>query len=164
MILGLKGKLKRLDSGLSREAFAILLTENLIRRSGAGPLPAEVAGSVEADGTAKPLFAWDYRLYLTVMSYRATLYMVRPEYEDEVIGTLLMLLETRTGRVATVGRRAMNALALTLVRALVYPAQGMYADVVVALEVRCAKGTRWLIDVPKLKSVKRRLTQYGGDV
>lgn len=171
MILDLKGKIKRIDSGMGREEFAVFLSDNLI---GPGRIGARQAGAVNDDGSTKPLFDWNWGLYRSVRRYRSNVYVVRPEYETEVIAALLMV---GTVPMAVSGSpdhflEFMRALGLKALHTLGYAEEltedrmavkyGLYGCTPTGKYVAImAIGTDkcWLVNLPAIRQVNRLLTK-----
>lgn len=87
-MLALKHKLKRIDSGMSKDDFGIFLAENVQAKYKGGP---KTAGMVDSGGNIKPLYLWEYHLWRDVQVFKASAYVVRPEHVEEIIGTLCMI-------------------------------------------------------------------------
>ena len=120
-MLSLKGKLKRIDSGMSKDDFALFISENVHRKYRGGP---KTAGMVDSQGNLKPIYQWDHFLWRDVQAFKAAAYVVRPEHVQEIIGTLCMIgtiLPCRAAAGSAFGA-IMEALGLTPVRAAVYGA------------------------------------------
>lgn len=86
-MLNLKGKLKRVDSGMSKDDFAVFCAENIRHKY---ERSAKKGGMFFEDGDLKPLYLWEHFLWRDVVAFKSQAYVVRPEYKEEVIGTLLM--------------------------------------------------------------------------
>lgn len=120
-MLSLKGKLKRIDSGMSKDDFGIFLAEN-VRQQYVNT--GKHAGMMDHEGNIKPLYLWEYSLWRDVQVFKASAYVVRPEYVEEVIGTLCMIgtdLPVRPAP-ATAFPALMQALGLKPERAIVHGA------------------------------------------
>ena len=87
-MLSLKGKLKRIDSGMSREDFGVFLAENVRKKC---VNTGKLAGMMDSEGNIKPLYLWEYFLWRDVQVFRASAFVVRPEHVEEIIGTLYMV-------------------------------------------------------------------------
>lgn len=87
-MLSLKGKLKRIDSGMSKDDFGIFLAENVRQKY---VNTGKHAGMMDSEGNIKPLYLWEYFLWRDVQVFKASAYVVRPEHVEEIIGTLCMI-------------------------------------------------------------------------
>lgn len=87
-MLSLKGKLKRIDSGMSKDDFGVFLSENVRKKY---VNTGKHAGMMDSSGNIKPLYLWEYFLWRDVQVFKAAAYVVRPEHVEEVIGTLCMI-------------------------------------------------------------------------
>ena len=120
-MLSLKGKLKRIDSGMSKDDFALFISKNVRQ---AYVHTGRYAGMVDSEGNLKPIYQWEYFLWRDVQAFKAGAYVVRPEHVQEVIGTLCMIGEILPVTVpfgASFGT-IMKALNLKPLRTVVYGA------------------------------------------
>lgn len=117
-MLSLKHKLKRIDSGMSKDDFGVFLSQNVRKKY---VNTGKHNGMMDSEGNLKPLYLWEYFLWRDVQVFKASAYIVRPEYVEEVIGTLCMIgtdfpVHSPPG---TAFPALMEALGLTAKRAIV---------------------------------------------
>lgn len=120
-MLSLKGKLKRIDSGMSKDDFALFISENVRQKY---VNTGRHNGMMDSEGNLKPIYQWEYFLWRDVQTFKAGAYVVRPEHVLEVIGTLCMIgtnLPCRIQPASSFGA-IMEALALKPLRTVVYGA------------------------------------------
>lgn len=117
-MITLKGKLKRVDSGMGKDDFGIFLAENVRKKY---VNTGRHAGMMDSYGNMKPLYQWEYFLWRDVQVFKAQAYIVQPEHVLEVIGTLCMIGQNLPVRVppATAFDALMQALGLTPLRVIV---------------------------------------------
>lgn len=87
-MLSLKHKIRRIDSGMSKDEFALFISENV------RPYYVNTGkhrGMMDSKGNIKPIYQWEYFLWQDVQQFKAVAYVVRAEYVEEVIGTLCMV-------------------------------------------------------------------------
>jgi hypothetical protein len=118
-VLNLKGKLKRIDSGMSKDDFALFISGNVRHKY---VNTGKHTGMMDSQGNLKPIYQWDYFLWRDVQTFRAAAFIVRPEHEQEVIGTLLMLGTTYRVAlpIAASFGAVMEALGLAPLKAITY--------------------------------------------
>lgn len=121
MLVSLKHRLKRIDSGMSRDDFALFISENVRRKY---VNTGRHAGMMDSDGNIKPIYQWEHFLWRDVQAFKAAAFVVRPEYVEEVIGTLCMVGVSYPVTVppASSFGAIMEALGLKALRSIVYGA------------------------------------------
>ena len=119
MLVSLKHRLKRIDSGMSKDDFALFISENVEKKYRG---TAKTAGMCNADGTLKPIYQWEHFLWRDVQAFKAAAFVVRPEYVEEVIGTLCMVGVSYPVTVSPASSfgAIMEALGLKALRSIVY--------------------------------------------
>lgn len=118
MFVQLKGRLRRIDATMSREDFGIFLAKNYL----AATIGVRLSGATTDDGGAKPLYLWNYFLWDDVRKFRQAAFVVKDEYVEEIIGSLLMFGELVPAKVdLTPLQRVMCALDLKAQHFLVLP-------------------------------------------
>jgi len=117
MLVSLKHRLKRIDSGMSKDDFALFISENVEKKY-------RGTAMCNADGTLKPIYQWERFLWRDVQAFKAAAFVVRPEYVEEVIGTLCMVGVSYPVTVSPASSfgAIMEALGLKALRSIVYGA------------------------------------------